>query len=197
MWDARSRLALKFKTRRRVEGECHARALNWSCYRNQPLLELDAACQWLVDRIELARQRHRFDLWAWCIMPTHVHLLIYPGPPGTASPVSEILRSIKLPVAQHAVAWAKRNDRYALACMEHRYPSGAISHRFWQRGGGYDRNLLEPQSILEMINYIHQNPVEEGLCARAADWRWSSAATFDDSSKGVLALNLESLPPIT
>jgi putative transposase len=50
-----------------------------------------------------------------------------------------------------------------------------LERRFWQAGGGYDRNVGEPAAILAMIEYIHNNPVRRGLVARAADWKWSSA----------------------
>ena len=39
--------------------------------------------------------------------------------------------------------------------------------------------------IDEKINYIHQNPVEEGLVFRAEDYRYSSAADYA-GEKGIL-----------
>jgi hypothetical protein len=45
-----------------------------------------------------------------------------------------------------------------------------------------------------MIEYIHMNPVRDGLCVRASDWRWSSAAFYQTRTPGPLALNLEKIP---
>jgi len=59
---------------------------------------------WVVEAIAAAREVHGFHLWAWCIMPTHMHLLIYPGRPDESSPVSAILKKIKLPVSQRVIA---------------------------------------------------------------------------------------------
>jgi hypothetical protein len=42
--------------------------------------------------------------------------------------------------------------------MEDRQPGGLVHHRFWQRGGGYDRNLTEPRTIWAEIANIHANP---------------------------------------
>jgi putative transposase len=47
--------------------------------------------------------------------------------------------------------------------------------RFWQAGGGYDRNVFEPKVLLAMIDYLHANLLRRGLVQRAEDWRWSSA----------------------
>jgi putative transposase len=48
-------------------------------------------------------------------------------------------------------------------------------HRFWQAGGGFDRNVVELHAVLAMIEYIHANPVRRGLVSRPEDWKWSSA----------------------
>ena len=46
--------------------------------------------------------------------------------------------------------------------------------RFWQEGGGYDRNLRTPDAVVTAAEYVHNNPVKRGLCATPADWKWSS-----------------------
>ena len=38
-------------------------------------------------------------------------------------------------------------------------PNGEVHYRFWQRGGGYDRNITDPATLRVMIEYIHNNPV--------------------------------------
>jgi hypothetical protein len=38
------------------------------------------------------------------------------------------------------------------------------------------------------------NPVRDGLCVRASDRRWSSAAFYQTRTPGPLALNLEKIP---
>ena len=47
--------------------------------------------------------------------------------------------------------------------------------RFWQAGGGFDRNTIEPDVILAMIDYIHGNTVRKQLVDKPEDWKWSSA----------------------
>jgi len=50
-----------------------------------------------------------------------------------------------------------------------------LRRRFWQPGGGFDHNALDPHVILRMIEYIHANPVRRGLVENPDDWKWSSA----------------------
>ena len=78
--------------------------------------------------------------------------------------------------------------------MLDRQPNGDEHDRFWQRGGGYDRNLTEPHTIWAEIDYLHMNPVRRGLRERAVDWHWSSAADYLAVRQGPWVLHPESLP---
>ena len=50
-----------------------------------------------------------------------------------------------------------------------------MKFRFWQAGGGVDRNLCNPEAIHPAIDYIEANPVRANLAAAPEDWTWSSA----------------------
>ena len=60
--------------------------------------------------------------------------------------------------------------------------------RFWQEGGGYDRNLRSVKSVEAAVAYIHENPVRRQLCERSADWRWSSARHYREDSRETTCL---------
>ena len=46
-----------------------------------------------------------------------------------------------------------------------------VRQRFWQPGGGYERNITSTEASRAMIDYIRANPVRRGLVARAEDWQ--------------------------
>jgi hypothetical protein len=64
--------------------------------------------------------------------------------------------------------------------------------RFWQSGGGYDRNITSPRTLLAAIDYIHLNPVRKGLVEQAADWQWSSARHYQG---GISPAPIDPIPP--
>jgi len=72
----------------------------------------------------------------------------------------------------------------------------ARPYRFWQAGGGYDRNFETPEAIHNAINYIHNNPVKKGLVANPEDWKYSSYNAWQNDGKGVLDIDVESVPAI-
>ena len=68
-------------------------------------------------------------------------------------------------------------------------------YRFWQTGGGYDRNLVGKE-LLEKIVYVHANPIRWKLAERPCDYRWSSAAAYDGLSCIGPSVDFALLPPV-
>jgi len=153
-----------------LPGDAHF--LTFSCYRRMQLLSKDRTRLWFVEALDKARVAHQFDLWAWVIMPEHIHLLIHPRKPSYET--AKILVSLKKPVGYQAIQFLKENSpdflqRLTVVNKNRTY------HRFWQAGPGYDENLEDLQAVHEVIEYIHNTPVRRGLVSKATDWLWSSA----------------------
>jgi putative transposase len=154
----------------------HAHELTFSCYQRLPLLSRDRTRLWLAQAIDAARHRLQFDLWAYVFMPEHVHLLVYPRRPDYR--ISSILWRIKQPVALRAVYFLAKHSSEWLARLSVKRADGRVERRFWQAGGGYDRNLMEPATVRLVMDYIHNNPVRRGLVGRPEEWAWSSAGQY-------------------
>jgi len=152
-------------------------AFEWtfSCYRRFQFLNRDRTREWLIESLEEARTALAFDLWAWVIMPEHVHLLVYPR--VSEASIGRIRAKIKEPVARQAIAWLTNHAPEWLPRITIQ-EGKRTRRRFWQPGGGYDRNATELATIHAMIEYIHNNPVRRGLVDRATDWEWSSARWY-------------------
>lgn len=181
----------KHKTcdRRNVPG--HAHSLTFSCFRRQPFLTRDRIREWMIEAIDLARRRHQLDIWAYVLMPEHVHILLRPR---TDYDISRILTTLKQPVSKRAILFVQNEMPTFRPRMTDSQPNGKTAFRFWQRGGGYDRNLWSPKHIWETIDYLHGNPVRRGLCAADADWVWSSARAYAGDTAVPLAIDFGSLP---
>jgi putative transposase len=105
-------------------------------------------------------------------MPEHVHLIVFPRREPYDSSV--ILKAIKQPVGQKAVQYLRVNAPEWLAKISVQRGQRQ-ERRFWQTGGGFDRNIVEPTTLFAMIDCIPANPVRSGLIERAENWKWSSA----------------------
>ncbi|MFM9058643.1 MAG: transposase [Planctomycetaceae bacterium] len=109
----------------------------------------------------------RYDLLAYVVMPSHIHLVFTPFEDAAnptcrnergraATPRQRILHSIR--------------GYSARACNRLLGRSG----EFWQREC-HDRWLRGPDEVRRAVEYVAFNPVAAGLCRRPEDWRFSSA----------------------
>ena len=182
------------KTRKVYDVDGDAHFLTFSCYRRLPLLTKDRTCQWLVDAIALSREKNPFDLWAWVAMPEHVHLVLFPH---RGVRIAQILTTMKQSVSRKAINWLRVNAPDYLENLLDRQPNGKQSYRFWQRGGGYDRNLRSTRDVHEKILYVHQNPVKRDLVSRPEDFQWSSARAWSTGLDEPIAINRDSVPTLS
>jgi putative transposase len=163
------------KRRRRFNEPGQPRELTFSCFHRYAFLAHDRTRLWFLETLEDARARFGFQLWAYVLMPDHVHLLVCPG--GAPQRMSRFLQAVKERVARQAIRYLQANSPEWLARLRVREGT-RVRHRFWQPGGGYDRNITTTEALRAMIDYIHANPVRRGLVAKAEDWIWSSARWY-------------------
>ena len=101
----------------------------------------------------LAEQCRRagVEIWAWCLMPNHVHLVLVPSD-------TDGLRRVLAAV----------HRRYAGVVHARRRRTG----HFWQ--GRFGAVAMDEDHLAAALRYVSLNPVRARLVARAQDWRWSS-----------------------
>jgi REP-associated tyrosine transposase len=105
-------------------------------------------------------------VWAWCLMPNHVHLILVP-------PDTDGLR--------RALALVHR--RYAGIIHARRKRSG----HFWQ--GRFGCAVMDEPHLAAALRYVSLNPVRARLVKRARDWRWASTRVhITGKSDGLTAL---------
>jgi putative transposase len=97
--------------------------------------------------------RQIYELFAWVLMPNHVHVVCRPK-----EPLPEVMRWLKSTTGNRA------NQLL-----------GQTGQRFWQREY-YDHWIRSEPELCKLIRYVEQNPVSAGLVTEQEDWPWSSAA---------------------
>ena len=93
--------------------------------------------------------------WAWCLMPTHVHLILVPAD-------ADGLRAALAPV----------HRRYAGEINQRRKRSG----HFWQ--GRFGAVVMDEEHLAAALTYVMANPVRARLVEHARQWQWSSARCY-------------------
>lgn len=161
------------RTLRRIEDPGHGRYLTFSCFHRLALFSNDAIKDAFVDHLTEVKQQLGFELYAWAVMPEHVHLLLRTASYGLT--VETILAELKSPFAKRVIGRWRKLEAPILSKLS----AESGRKRFWQPGGGYDRNIHSDGEVFEKIEYIHDNPVRRGLVLRQTDYRWSSARWYN------------------
>lgn len=105
------------------------------------------------DLVAGACAAHAVRCVAWCLMPTHVHLILVPSQAnGLRAALSDAHRRYS-----RRINFAKGWTGY-----------------LWQ--GRFASYPMELSHLMAAIRYVELNPVRAKLTDRAEDWRWSSAA---------------------
>jgi len=146
-------------------------------------------CGFLADAIIQACEKQKFKMISYVFMPTHVHLIVMPVKESYS--ISDLLKSVKQPVARREISYLKRNEPDKLEMLS--IGGGTPGYRIWMMGGGYDRNIMHTDHLENSINYLHNNPVRKGLVKNVLDWKWSSVRDWQQNEKGIIPIEKDLL----
>lgn len=183
------RVGLLFMPRglRRIYGFGHLHFITFSCYRRLPLLGAARSRTIFVEVLGEIRQRHKFKLVGYVVMPEHVHLLM--GEPATGTP-STVMQMLKQRVSRLLRA---RYRRRAPKSQMRLWAEHQIEQRsFWQKRF-YDFNVWTQKKKIGKLTYMHMNPVKRGLVARPDQWIWSSYSAYQE--KGQVLIPIDRVEP--
>ena len=111
-----------------------------------------------IQGLKRYRDECGYELYAYCLMPNHIHLLIKEG----SVPISRVFRKIG---ASFVYWYNKKHDR--------------VGHLFQDR---FKSEVVEDEAyLLAVTRYIHMNPVKAGICDEPGDYTYSS---YNDYTRG-------------
>ncbi len=96
--------------------------------------------------------RYKVDVWAYCLMPNHIHLIAVP------ESKDGLIR---------AIGGAHRRYTRAVNLRE------GLSGHLWQ--GSFNSFAMDEHYLMEAARYIETNPVSSGITRESEEYRWSSA----------------------
>ena len=95
--------------------------------------------------------RHGVEVWSYCLMPNHVHIVAVPRD-------SDALGRTFRHVHRHYTGYVNARMR--------------VTGHLWQ--GRFSSVAMDEPHLHSAFRYVALNPVRARLVARAEDWRWSS-----------------------
>jgi putative transposase len=121
-----------------------------------PVFEDAPAYRSFMLALQEGQERTSIRLLAYCVMPNHFHLVVWPARDGQ---MIEFMRWFQM---VHSKRWHRyRQTEGTGALYQGRYKA------FPMQGDGH---------FLNVCRYVERNPLRAGLVERAEDWPWSSLA---------------------
>lgn len=117
-------------------------------------LSSGAAAQCVIECLDHLRETDRIKLYAFCVMPDHLHFAI------CVMPGEELSSAV--------ASFSKFTSRKIKVLI------GKHDGPFWQEGF-HDRHCRDRDELADLCEYIEHNPVRAGLVELAEDWSYSSA----------------------
>lgn len=117
----------------------------------QTIFEDDEDRVKFIETIELCKGKSEFELYGYCLMGNHVHLLVREGIESLSLTMQRICSGF--------VYWYNRKyDRFG--------------HLFQER---YKSEIVESEAyLITVLRYIHQNPIKAGITNSVEGYKWSS-----------------------
>lgn len=120
--------------------------------RRQRTFFYDSDYRTYIKLLADARISASVAIWAYCLMPNHVHLVVVP----------EHVDSL-------ACMFGETHRRYTRRVNVREGWSGHL----WQER--FHSVVMDDSHVLAAVRYVELNPVRAGLCSRPEQWPWSSA----------------------
>jgi putative transposase len=187
---------------RRYDEPGHVHFWTISCFQRLTFFWDDRVKLVAIDGLHYIRKKHGICLIGYVIMPEHVHLLIYPHPPGSDHPVpvSRILHDFKQYVGYHGKErlrdyWREHGQLWSAPLND--WAHGKLGERAFWIPRGYDFNIIQDiDTLIEKLNYCHKNPITRGLVERPEDWHWSSYRYYELNDRSVIQMDWNGSLPI-
>jgi len=124
----------------------------------------------VVENALLRRYANLYTLWAYVVMPNHVHVFLRPkliARTEVRATIDDWQEYVPLNKITQCLKGSSARDANNIL--------GRTGQSFWQEES-YDHWARDDDEFYRIIAYIENNPVKAGLAPLPEGWPWSSAA---------------------
>ena len=142
-----------------------------------PIFQTDAVKKIVADAFAEARLSAQVLIFAYVIMPDHTHLIT-----DGSRTISEVLRYLNGISAKRIIDYLKDNNyETSLIKLRQKQKERGYKHSVWQHHPDAFRLTVE-DTLMQKVNYIHQNPVRGAMVEKAEDYLYSSARIWRNAA---------------
>jgi len=142
------------------------------------LFHWPAYAQIVLDSLDWHRRYGRWELYAYTLMPNHLHAIVKPVDEQTISSVLQSFGSFTAHEILARLRSERRQDLLAFFAQRQERDAGK-NHQIWQPIQA--KNIYSEAFLQEKLEYTHNNPIAKRwrLADDRADYAYSSACFYD------------------
>jgi len=146
-----------------------------------------------LDSIRYCQKHKGLEVNAWCIMTSHVHMILSTT---CENPLEGIIRDLKSFTSRSirkmledgiVLNESRKEWMYWMMQRAGKQNINNNDYQFWQQHN-QPVELYSEKFIKQKLDYIHMNPVEAGFVKKPEEWQYSSCSDYYGIDKGALEL---------
>jgi putative transposase len=150
------------------------------------LLSEPAYASIVLGSLDWLRRRGRWSLYAFVIMPSHLHTVVRPS--GSLL-ITDVLRQFASYTAHAILKQLREEQQNGLLSFFAGHADPGKRHGIWQEVQA--KNVYSAAFLRQKLEYIHSNPVVKrwALADSRADYPYSSACFYDRGTMPLIGLD--------
>ena len=124
-------------------------------------------CMILLVSLEYFKLILDYRVYAYCIMPDHVHIIIHPCGKYELSYIMQMIKG----------SFARKVNKM-----------NALTGKLWQKRY-YDEVVRDEVMLIRKIEYLHNNPLRAGMVKSLEEYRYSSYQFYFNNKCDILTID--------
>ncbi len=136
--------------------------------------------QFIVDSLKYGQQNMGLEIYCWCLMPNHLHIICRAtGDNGMSAFLRDFKKFTSKAIVKNVMAEPEDRkvmflERFKATCS---HLKRGQKYKVWQ-DSNHAVIIISNKFLYQKLNYIHNNPVEAGLVERPEEYMYSSARNY-------------------
>lgn len=136
-------------------------------HERYPIFTDEKMCRILLISIEYFKLILDYKIYAYCIMPDHLHLILHPCGKYELSYIMQMIKG----------GFARKVNKI----------NGSVG-KIWQKRF-YDEAIRDDFMLMRKMEYIHNNPLRKGLVISLEEYKYSSYSFYFKNDRQTLPMD--------
>lgn len=164
------------RTRYKIYEPTHPHFITCTILHWIPIFTRKETTQIIFDSLKYLQTTDNLKIYSYVILENHLHLI------ASSDDISKTMKKFKSFTAKEILKLLQQNniktilDQLAFYKKAHKKET---TYQLWQEG--FQPKLIQDEkTMIQKIEYIHNNPVKRGYVDEAIHWRYCSARDYED-----------------